>query len=35
MLNSIRVRANLFFKPNDPSYKAPQDDLDENVTHDL
>ena len=25
----------IFLNPNDPSYKAPQDDLDENVTHDL
>ena len=25
----------IFLNANDPSYKAPQDDLDENVTHDL
>ena len=25
----------IFLNPNDPSYKPPNDDLDENVTHDL
>jgi len=25
----------IFLNPNDPSYKSPDDDLDDNVTHDL